>query len=113
MILFKSRIPEEDIFQLLLEVKQNAEVIGIPYNKLSPLNQFIVAIPPYMVYCLEKYLPDDPSLQEEVNNLLNASIFPRYLQDNFGIPISQDIKGAFWRPNPLGYLLRLFGLKRK
>lgn len=106
-------VSRRDRPQMLSEVKQYAEVAGIPYNKLSPLNQFMVTIPPYIFYCLEKYLPDDPNLREEARHLMNTRGFPRYLQEDLGYPISQKIKGAFWRPKPLGSLARLFGLERR
>lgn len=65
-------VRKEDRPQMLAEVKQYAEVAGIPYNKLSPVNQFIVTIPPYVFYCLEKYLPDEPDLREEARRLLET-----------------------------------------
>ena len=106
---FKFGIPKEDRPKVLSEVKRYAEVTGIPYNKLSPVNQFIVTIPPYVFYCLEKYLPNDSGLREEARRLMNTRGFPRYLQENLGYPISQKIKRAFYRPNPLGCLALLFG----
>ena len=107
---FRFGVLKEDRPKVLSEIKRYAEVAGIPYNKLSPLNQFMVTIPPYVFYCLEKYLPDDPGLREEASHLMNTRSFPRYLQENLGYPISQKIKGAFWKPNPFGFLARLFGL---
>ena len=106
-------VSKKDRPRMLTEVKQYAEVAGIPYNKLSPLNQFLVTIPPYLFYCLEKYLPNDPELRKEATRLMNARGFPRYLQEELGYPISQKIKGAFWRPKPLGFLARLFGFGRR
>ena len=105
-------VPKEDRPRMLAEVKRYAKVAGIPYNKLSPVNQFIVTIPPYIFYCLEKYLRNDPGLREEARHLMNTRGFPRYLQENLGYPISQTIKGAFRRPKPFGFLARLFGFGR-
>lgn len=102
-------VPQKDRPQMLAEVKRYAEAAGIPYNKLSPLNQLIVAIPPYVFYCLEKYLPDEPELREEARRLMNTRGFPRYLQENLGCSISQTIGGAFCRPKVPGFLVRLFG----
>ena len=103
---------KEDRPQMLTKIKQLAELGGIPYNKLSPVNQFIVTIPPYVFYCLEKYLSDAPALREEASRLMNTKGFPRYLQEKLGYPISQTIKGAFWKPNPFAFLARLFGFGR-
>ena len=90
---FHFGVLKEDRQRMLAEVKRYAEVAGIPYNKLSPLNQFIVTIPPYVFYCLEKYLPDDPpDLREEARILMNTKGFPRYLQEELGYPISQKSK---------------------
>ena len=99
---FQFGVLKEDRPQMLAEIKRYAEAAGIPYNKLSPVNQFIVTIPPYVFYCLEKYLPDDPDLREEARRLMNTRGFPRYLQENLGYPISQTIKGAFWIPSHSG-----------
>jgi len=106
-------VPKKDRPRILAEIKRYAEIAGIPYNKLSPLNQLIVTIPPYVFYCLEKYLPNDLGLREEARHLMNTRGFPRYLQENLGYPISQKIKGAFWIPKPLGFLSRLFGFGRR
>jgi hypothetical protein len=100
---------EQDRPQMLAKIKQSAKLAGIPYDKLSPLNQFIMAITPYVYYCLEKYLPNAPGLREEARHLMNTSDFPRYLQETLGYSISQEIKGAFWNPKPLGFLASIFG----
>jgi hypothetical protein len=105
--------PQRGQTKMLAEIKRCAEVTGIPYNRLSSLNQFMVAITPCVFYCLWKYLPDDTDLREEARRLMNISGFPHYLQKELGYPISQKIKGAFWRPNPFGFLARLFGLGRR
>jgi len=52
-------------------------------------------------------------LREEARHLMNAKSFPRYLQENLGYPISQTIKGAFWKPNPLAFVARLLGFGRR
>lgn len=109
---FRFGVLKEDRPQMLTKIKQLAELGGIPYNKLSPLNQFMVTIPPYVFYCLEKYLSDTPDLREEASRLMNTRGFPRYLQEKLGYPISQTIKGAFWKPNPFAFLMRLFRFGR-
>jgi hypothetical protein len=106
-------VPSKDRPRMLAEIKHYAEVGGIPYNKLSPLNQFIVTIPPYVFYCLEKYLSDEPQLEEEARRLISTGGFPRYLQEELGYPISQRIKGAFRIPKPLGFLSRKLGFGRR
>lgn len=109
---FQFKVPRKDRPEMLSEIEQLAEITGIPYNKLSPLNQFIVTIPPYIFYCLEKYIPE-PELKEEASRLIATRGFPRYLQKDLGGPISQKIGGAFWKPNALGCLARLFGFGRR
>jgi hypothetical protein len=108
---FQFGVLKED--RILAEIKLLAEAGGIPYNKMSPLNQFIVTIQPYIYYCLEKYLPNDPGLREEAKRLMNTNGFQHYLTKNLGYPISQTIKGAFWVPKPFGFLTRLFGSGRR
>jgi hypothetical protein len=108
--IFSFKVSIEDRQKMLAEIKQYAQVAGIPYNKLSPLNQFIVTIPPFIFYCLKNYLIDSPKLQEEASRLMSTPEFPRYLQESLGYPISQIIKGAFWKPNPSKFLGRLFGI---
>lgn len=109
---FRFGVHEDDRPRMLAEIKRYADEAGIPYNKASPLNQFIVTIPPYVFYCLEKYLLDEPDLREEARRLITTKGFPRYLQEELGYPISQRIKGAFWRPNPFGFLARIFSPRR-
>lgn len=110
---FQFGVLKADRPKVLSEIKWYAKVAGIPYNKLSPLNQFMATIPPYVFYCLEKYLSDAPALREEASRLMNTKGFPRYLQEKLGYPISQTIKGAFWKPNPFAFLTRLFGFGRR
>jgi len=49
-------VPKEDRPQMLAEVKQYAEAARIPYNKLSPINQSFVTIPPYVFYVSRQHL---------------------------------------------------------
>lgn len=90
---------KEDIF---LEVLYCSKVAGIPYHKLSPVNQFIVTIPPYVLYCIKNKLPDDSRLKEEAAILEDNGSFYRYLQEQIGARIAQEIKGALWKPRLLG-----------
>ena len=76
---------------------------GIPYHKLSPLNQFITTIPGYVFYYLENRLPDNEDLSNEAATLMKNPGFPRYLEEAIGLPVSQEVKGALWRPNILGW----------
>jgi len=48
---FQLGVLKEDRPQMLAEIKLLAELGGIPYNKLSPLNQFIVTIQPNVSSC--------------------------------------------------------------
>lgn len=91
-------VPEDAREEIICGAVSCATLAGIPYNQLSPLNQFIVAIPPYVLYCLEEE-PPDPSLMEEVEILMENPTFPRHLQENLGLSISQQIKGPFWNPS--------------
>jgi hypothetical protein len=70
----------------------------MPYHRLSPLNQFVVAIPPYVSYCIREKLPDDNELKQESVMLLEDARFIRYLQEHIGVAVSREIKGAFWLP---------------
>lgn len=45
-----SQKAKEDMFSKILYFSKLA---GIPYHKLSPINQFIVSIPPYVLYCIK------------------------------------------------------------
>ncbi len=91
---------KEDIFSQVLYF---SKVAGIPYHELSPVNQFIVSIPPYVLYCIENKLKGDSSLKQEATTLKDDGSFYRYLQEKIGMSIAQEIKGALWKP-------RLFGL---
>ena len=91
-------VPESKREDILNKVFYFSETAGIPYHELSPLNQFIVTIPPYVFYCLENKLTNDKELKEESSALINDWAFARYLQKKLGVKISQEIKGALWRP---------------
>ena len=104
--------PEERPSILLATLAPNIE--GIPYHKLSPLNQFITTIPGYVAYCLQNRLPDNEDLSTEVSALIENPAFPRYLQEEIGFQVSQEVKGALRRPNILGWFRkRLLKIKGK
>jgi hypothetical protein len=95
-------VPEKEKKNILSEAFYLSKVAGIPYHKLSPVNQFMVAVPPYVCYCLENKLPDNRGLKEEATILKDDPTFYRYLQEQLGMKISQEIKGALWRPKVPG-----------
>ena len=95
-------VPEKEKGNILSEAFYCSKAGGIPYHKLSPMNQFMVTIPSYVFYCLENKLPTDARLKEEAIILKHDVTFPRYLQEQLGVKISQEIKGALWRPKLLG-----------
>lgn len=105
-------MPEGERGNILSGVFRFSDEAGIPYYKLSPLNQFIVTIPPYILYCLKNRLPDDTKLKEEAIQLMNDVHFVRFLQEELGMKISQEIKGALWRPNFLGWAFGKLGVRR-
>lgn len=105
-------VPEGERGNILSGVFRFSDEAGIPYHKLSPLNQFIVTIPPYVLYCLKNRLPDDTKLKEEAIQLMNDLHFVRYLQEELGVKISQEIKGALWGPNFLGWAFGKIGGRR-
>ena len=47
---------------------------------------------------MENKLTNDKELKEESSALINDWAFARYLQKQLGVKISQEIKGALWRP---------------
>ena len=104
-------VPSEARLEIFSDTLYGASVniAGIPYHKLSPINQFIVTLPPYVFYCLKNRLPDNEDLFSEATALMEKPGFPRYLQEAIGVPVSQEVKGALWKPNPFGFLARLFG----
>lgn len=106
-------VPEGERGNILSGVFRFSDEAGIPYYKLSPLNQFIVTIPPYILYCLKNRLPDDMKLKEEAIQLMNDVHFVRYLQEELGVKISQKIKGALWKPFFLGGALRKLSGRRR
>lgn len=107
-------VPEDERGNILSGVFRFSDEAGIPYYKLSPLNQFIVTIPPHILYCLKNRLPDNTKLKEEASQLMSDVHFVRYLQEELGVKISQEIKGALWKPNFLGWAFgKLGGRKRR
>ena len=77
------------------------------YNKLSPLNQFLLTIPGYVFYCLKTELPQNKELFNEAVILMEHPSFPRYLQETIGVPVSQEIKGALFMPSIRGFIMTL------
>ncbi len=96
-------IPQKDKEGIFSQILYCSRVAGIPYHKLSPINQFIVSIPPYVLYCIENKLKNDSDLKQEATTLTDNGCFYRYLQEKIGISIAQEIKGALRKP-------KLFGL---
>lgn len=95
-------VPSEERVPIMLAT-QVPNIEGIPYHKLSPLNQFITTIPGYVFYCLQNRLHDNEDLFSEAATLMETPAFPRYLEEEIGFPISQEVKGALWRPNIWGW----------
>ena len=89
-------VPETERENILLKTKYFSEVSGIPYHRLSPVNQFLVTVVPYVFYCLENNPPDSIKLQE-IKHLMDNEEFVQYLSQ-LGRKISQEVKGALWRP---------------
>lgn len=87
----------------IFAVASAPNVEGIPYHRLSPLNQFITTVPGYVVYCLQNRLSDNADLSNEAAALIENPAFPRYLQEEIGLPVSREVKGTLWRPNILGW----------
>ena len=85
--------------RIVQQAHHYADVAGTPYDRLSPLNQFIVTIPPYVYHCFDNHLPSEGSLKAEAEQLMNTRGFPRYLQETLGYPASQKIGGAFFKPS--------------
>ena len=103
--------PQERVPIMLATQVPNIE--GIPYHKLSPLNQFITTIPGYVFYCLQNRLPDNEDLFSEAATLMENLAFPRYLEVEIGFPISQEVKGTLWRPNILGWFKKRHGPRHR
>ena len=95
-------VPPREIVPIF-SVTLTPNIEGIPYHKLSPLNQFITTIPGYVAYCLQNKLPDNEDLSREAAILIENPAFPRYLQEEIGFPVSQEVKGALSRPNIRGW----------
>jgi hypothetical protein len=108
-------IPNKDRPEVFAEIIRDSELGSIPYNKLSPLNQLFVTIPSYVFYCLNHYLPRNRTLQDEAKRLMNTPGFPRYLQEQLGVPIAREINGAFGVPTLMGRLASLlnFGIGKR
>jgi hypothetical protein len=104
MVMDMLSVPQKAKEDMFLQAQSFSKVGGIPYHKLSPVNQFMVSISPYVLYCIENKLKAGSSLKQEATTLQfeDEEGFYHYL-DKTGMSIAQKIKGALWKP-------RLFGL---
>ncbi|MFX0135599.1 MAG: hypothetical protein ACFFDN_18280 [Candidatus Hodarchaeota archaeon] len=90
-------VPEGERDSILSGTIKIAEASGIPYYKLSPLNQFLKTVVPYVFYCLKKDLPSSLN-NVEIKVLEKNNNFFQYLI-SLGVNISQKkVKGALWKP---------------
>ena len=92
------------IFENILSVTNYRH---IPFRQLSPINQYMVAIPGYVFYRLKSGLAGNEQLRKEAKALMEDPDFPAYLQKVIGLSVSKEIKGAFQRPGCFGYLFLL------
>jgi len=94
-------VPDEEQIEIFKDILYYAgkNIAGVSFHNLSPVNQFIVTIPPYVYFCLNKRLPKNNNLANEAKLLLEEPGFPRYLQEQIGFPVSQQLKGALWKPD--------------
>lgn len=107
MVMDMLLVPLEERPAIFEDIVVAAASNGIPYHKLSPLNQFMLTIPGYVFYCLKSELHHNKDLFNEAVILMRHPSFPRYLQEAIGVQISQEIKGALWIPNIRGYFMTL------
>jgi hypothetical protein len=89
-------VPRSEQEKMLSTIQYSSEMQGIPYHKLSPVNQFVISVSPYIWYCLESQ-PPGTMTPEEVERITNDIEFTRYI-DQLAKKISQQVKGALWKP---------------
>lgn len=78
---------------LLAQANACAASAGIPYDRLSPLNQFIVALPGYLALrAAQAYAEDSPEMKqfEELDG--------RFVQERYGMEAAGAVKGALRMP---------------
>lgn len=107
MVMDSVVVPSEERTAIFEDIIATADFRGIPYNKLSPLNQFMLTIPGYVFYCLKTELPQNKELFNEAVILMEHPSFPQYLQKTIGIPVSKEIKGALFMPSIRGFIMTL------
>ncbi|MFC2169953.1 hypothetical protein ACFLRM_05255 [Acidobacteriota bacterium] len=89
-------VPEYEQKNILEDTQHIAELDGIPYHRLSPLNQYVTAVGPYLAYCLRHHPPINLE-RDEIERLIHDGEFNQYVEQ-LGIQISQKVKGALWKP---------------
>jgi hypothetical protein len=90
------KVPEKRQLEMLDFIMEQSQMQGIPYHKLSPVNQFMMATTPYIWYCLESNPPSNYS-QEELNKISESMEFTLSIGD-LAKMVSQQVKGALWKP---------------
>lgn len=89
-------IPRSDQDDILAAIKYNTSLGRIPYHKLSPVNQYLVAVGPYIGYCLTNN-PLPNITEDEIGHLLENEEFRKFLT-KLGEDTAQKVKGALWKP---------------
>jgi len=89
-------VPDKPRSAILWTSKHHADISGIPYKKLSPVNQFLITALPYIWYCLINKPPADLD-KEKVHELLNSDEFGDFIR-RLSEKVSQEVKGALWKP---------------
>ena len=95
-VMNRLNVPHSEQEKMLSTIQYSSEMQGVPYHRLSPVNQFIMAVSPYIWYCLENH-PPGTMTSEEVERIANDIEFTRYT-DQLAKKISQQVKGALWKP---------------
>lgn len=96
MVMDSLSVPKQEREKILKAAIENAESSGIDYYNLSPVNQYLVTVLPYVYYCLQTNPPLSLTTFE-IKRFLDNEEFSQYIH-KLGIEVSQKVKGALWRP---------------
>ena len=92
-------VPRSQQERLFLQTMAFKDFAGLTNQRLSPVNQFMTALVPYIAWCFRNRLPTNSPLRDEAAKLLEDARFPQYLGKEIGWKASQEIRGALRTPS--------------
>jgi hypothetical protein len=100
-------VPRSQQEDLLLQTMVFKDLAGLAKHRLSPMNQFLTALVPYLAWCFQNRLAANSPLCDEAARLVEDPCFPRYVGKEIGWRVSQKVGGALRMPSKVSVVSTL------